>query len=303
MKAAALKWTEHALDGDAAKAPTEREAWTPLAAKYVSRSYMSETNGGGGIESGPRIDRHRAMTAGLPVGQPAPAVTLGQALVAEAASDIDALTQVPETTVLPWRSICQLIIMRQNGTRAYGTGWFAGPALLVTAGHCLIDPHSGAATAITVVPASNGRYPPPYNMWQATGMQANDRWTQEFNPAFDYGFISIGNPAVGQQLGWFGFAVVPDSKAINMMVNVAGYPNTGPTGTMWFDSGRIVAADPAFLSYLQQTEAGESGGPVFWYGQDQRIVVAVHAYHSPTGNRGLRVTEAMYRKVQELRGF
>jgi glutamyl endopeptidase len=140
-------------------------------------------------------------------------------------------------------------------------------------------------------------------MWQATGMQANDRWAKEFNPEFDYGFISIANPALGHQLGWFGFAVVPDNRAINMMVNVAGYPNTGPTGTMWFDSGRIFGADSAFFTYMQQTEAGESGGPVFWYGQDQRIVVAVHAYHSPAGNKGLRVTEAMYKKVQELRGF
>jgi V8-like Glu-specific endopeptidase len=87
------------------------------------------------------------------------------------------------------------------------------------------------------------------------------------------------------------------------MVNIAGYPADKPAGTMWFNSGRIVTADPAFLEYMLETEAGESGGPVFWYGGDQRVVVAVHAYHTGTGNKGLRVTAEMYQRIKQLRGF
>lgn len=303
MKSGGLKWVRHELAPATRHIKAEVEIWNPLDAKLVSRSYMTETNSGGGIEPGPKVNRRRAMTAGLPSGQAGSELSIREQLIAQASGGISTLTPVPETTVLPWRSICQLIISRQDGSRAYGTAWFAGPSLLVTAGHCLIDPQAGAATSIVVVPASNGTYPPPFNMWQAAGMEANDRWQREFNPQFDYGFISLSNPSLGEQLGWFGFAVVPDEKAINMLVNVAGYPNTQAAGSMWFDSGRIFAVDSAFLNYMQQTEAGESGGPVFWYGKDQRIVVAVHAYHSPAGNKGLRVTDAMYRKIQELRGF
>ncbi len=274
--------------------------WTPLQVPLVSRSYMTETHGGGRMEAVAGVNRRRAMTAGLPAGQPR--AKFG--LVAQDAAEIDLLAPVTETTTLPWRSICQLLITRQNNVQAYGTAWFAGPGLLVTAGHCILNNTGGGwASSITVVPASNGSYPPPFNMWNASGIEAHQHWVDGADPNFDYGFITLADTSIGQQLGWFGFAVLPDEKVVNMLINVAGYPANEPAGTMWFNTGRVFAADSAFLEYMQETEAGESGGPVFWYGQDQRVVVAVHAYHSTSGNKGLRITEEMYQRIVQLRGF
>jgi glutamyl endopeptidase len=225
-------------------------------------------------------------------------------MVAQGAIERDELTHVPETTSIPWRSICQLLITRQNNTKEYGTAWFAGPALLVTAGHCIISHQTGGwASSITVVPASNGIYLPPFNMWQASGIEAHPTWVDNADPSFDYGFISLAEPTIGQQLGWFGFSVLPDERVTNLMVNIAGYPVDKPRGTMWFNSGRVLAAEPAFLEYMLDTEAGESGAPVFWYRGDQRVVVAVHAYHTGTTNKGLRVTVEMYQRISQLRGF
>jgi glutamyl endopeptidase len=274
--------------------------WTPLRAELVSRGYMAETHGGGRMETVPTYGRRRAMTAGLPAGHPRAA----SGMVAQEAVEHDDLMQITDTTRVPWRSICQLLIARQNGGKAYGTGWFAGPALLVTAGHCIIDHQVGGwASSITVVPASNGSYPPPFNMWPAAGVEAHPSWANDADPRFDYGFISLADSSVGQQLGWFGFSVLPDDKVANLMVNIAGYPADKPAGTMWFNAGRVVGADSAYLEYMLETEAGESGGPVFWYDGDQRVVVATHAYHTGSGNKGLRVTAEMYQRIGQLRGF
>jgi V8-like Glu-specific endopeptidase len=278
----------------------EELLWTPLNAEMVCRSHMVETHGGGRIEAVPGFNRRRAITAGLPTGQ----VRDGSDMVAQGAIGGDDLTPVQDTTSIPWRSICQLLITRQNNTKEYGTAWFAGPALLVTAGHCIIaHQHGGWASSITVVPASNGTYPPPFSMWQASGIEAHPAWVKNGDPSFDYGFISLADPAIGQQLGWFGFSVLPDEKVTNLMVNIAGYPVDQPSGTMWFNSGRIITPEPAFLEYMLGTKAGQSGAPVFWYQGDQRLVVAVHAYHTGSGNKGLRVTAEMYQRIMELRGF
>jgi V8-like Glu-specific endopeptidase len=140
-------------------------------------------------------------------------------------------------------------------------------------------------------------------MFQATGIEAHPQWVNNGNPSFDYGFLSISDGVIGKQLGWFGLAVLQDDRVKNMMVNVAGYPATKPQGTMWFDSGRIVSAESAFLVYMMETQAGDSGGPVFWLGDNQRVVVALHAYHSATGNRGVRITAEMFQRISVLRGF
>src|SRR5262245_43568932 len=93
--------------------------WTPLHTSAVSRSYMTETNGGGSIEVVPGLNRPRAVTAGLAIGQP----TRASGMIPQGAAEQDQLVQVPDTTKIPWRSICQLLITRQDNSKEYGTAW------------------------------------------------------------------------------------------------------------------------------------------------------------------------------------
>src|SRR5882672_823815 len=44
---------------------------------------------------------------------------------------------VPEPTQSPWRHICALRIVSASGKEYVGTGWFAGPYTILTAGHCV----------------------------------------------------------------------------------------------------------------------------------------------------------------------
>jgi glutamyl endopeptidase len=212
---------------------------------------------------------------------------------------------VPDPSTVPWRSICWLIIKRENGAESLGTGWLAGPSLLVTAGHCLFDPENGGhASTVTAIPASNGTHA-PYGTWQGTHMETHPAWMASQDPRHDYGFLDLAvsqnGGQLGQQVGWFGFSVLEDDQIKNLLVNIAGYPANKASGTMWYNADRLVGGDTNFLNYMLETEAGESGGPVFWLGPNgQRIVVATHAYHTGTGNMGLRVTPEMYSEINRL---
>ncbi len=69
--------------------------------------------------------------------------------------------QVTNTAVQPWNINCQLVITFQDDTQAVGTGWFYGPRLVVTAGHCV---HEGAGgnyfKSVEVIPGMNGAVRP-----------------------------------------------------------------------------------------------------------------------------------------------
>src|SRR4051812_15241614 len=50
----------------------------------------------------------------------------------------DDRTRILETHLPPWRMICALEMETTFGS-FIGTGWFAGPKTLITAGHCVFD--------------------------------------------------------------------------------------------------------------------------------------------------------------------
>jgi hypothetical protein len=61
----------------------------------------------------------------------------------------------------PWRQICALRIVSQSNRTYVGTGWFIGPAVLATAGHCVfLQDDGGWARSIRVMPAKHGRHSP-----------------------------------------------------------------------------------------------------------------------------------------------
>ncbi|MDJ0391524.1 trypsin-like serine protease [Roseomonas sp. E05] len=284
---------------------TDQYGWTPLDLEHVSRSYMEETNGGGQVEPVPGFRSRRALTEGLSQGQPDPGRIGLRVLRPEVRFGTDERTEISETASIPWRSICHLMISGPDGRSLNGTGWLAGPDLVVTAGHCVSDARMGGkASQITVVPGSNGAYPPPYGTLDAVGATTLPGWETSQNQNFDVGFIKLPNKNVGQQLGWFGTAVIDDLNALKVIVNLAGYPDDKPLGTMWFNSGRIIKTDAHLFEYLLDTESGQSGSPVFWSGPNgQRIALGVHAYGDGRSNKALRITAEIYGYLQQLRGF
>lgn len=275
--------------------------WSPDREQRYRSSYMTETNGGGRVESVPGFDPARALTVGLPgaipsLRRPGP--------IPETVFESDRRVQVVSTELIPWRSICNLAIQYDQG-RSSGTAWFVGPGLLMTAGHCIYDHQhgGGAAKDIVIYPGRNGASTVGTPVRTAS-VWVHQGWIQTGNRELDYGFLSINETMLGQHLGYFGFVDIADTIIDTTVINVAGYPYDKPDGTLWFDSGRIVSQDQHFLYYQLDTEAGNSGGPVFWYGKNQeRIGFAIHTYGDTIANRGRRITAEIFDKIVELRGF
>jgi glutamyl endopeptidase len=181
---------------------------------------MIETNGGSSIEKVPGFNNLRPLTAGFdtarisgptvlasvpdggffsvsPYALEAPKLT-GSVYEAggkpEDVIGVDDRVMISDTSTTPWRCVCHLEITYDSGQVGFGTGWFAGPHTVITAGHCLYTRGSPARRAkqIRVVPGRNGTLA-PYGYVLATKFNWNKHWENATSDteaaAYDYGAI------------------------------------------------------------------------------------------------------------------
>ena len=195
--------------------------------------------------------------------------------------DTDRRKQILETELMPWRMICALEIESQSGGAFVGTGWFAGPRTVITAGHCVFDPVElgGWAKKITVVPGRNVDKK-PFASASSSSFSSTDRWQEAQDADFDYGVIHLSSD-LGAAVGSFSVGVLPDAALKDRMVNVSGYPfEPGEGKAQYFHANRVKALTGRRLFYDIDTMGGQSGSPVWAYeeGRDVPVVVAIHAY-------------------------
>lgn len=265
-------------------------------------SFMVETNGGGRVENVPGFNAAKALALGLKGGRVPPhlrSMRLGAAGELELARPQftfgdDDRTFIQDTTRVPWRCVCQLVMEGTDGREVLGTGWLAGPRTVLTAGHNLLSrepPHE--ASKVWVLPGRCGDAV-PYGFYSSTSFAVHPAWQQGFDRTSDIGVVWLDKP-IGDQLGWFGLAAHDDAMLRGLLVNNAGYPADKPLGTQWFNAGRIQEVRPKIISYGLDTEPGQSGSPIFYFdAQMRRIVVAAHVYGDAAENLGVRVTAALY---------
>jgi glutamyl endopeptidase len=195
--------------------------------------------------------------------------------------DTDRRKQILETELTPWRMICALEIESQSGAAFVGTGWFAGPRTVITAGHCVFDPVElgGWAKKITVIPGRNVDKK-PFQSASSSSFSSTDRWQESQDADFDYGVIHLSSD-LGASVGSFSVGVLPDTALKNRLVNVSGYPfEPGEGKAQYFHANRVKALTGRRLFYDIDTMGGQSGSPVWAYeeGSDVPVVVAIHAY-------------------------
>jgi len=202
----------------------------------------------------------------------------------------------------PWRRICLLDILWPNRAGERGTGFFVGPNMILSAGHCIFSHDNGGwADTITATPACDGDAQ-PYESHLAADMHTVNGWTQDRSDDFDYGAVVLADP-IGSKVGWFSLAAYADMDlAVTMLL--AGYPvDVHQQRTMW---SREIAIHPgsAFrVQYSAATSNGESGAPVFVKAPegnalDAGPVVALHTDGRPGQSSGTRVTEDMIKNVE-----
>jgi V8-like Glu-specific endopeptidase len=199
-------------------------------------------------------------------------------------SQVDRRARILDTESAPWRMICSLHI-RGRFRGFVGTGWFAGPRTIITAGHCVYGPELGGwATDITIFPARNGERQ-PLDQLVSKRFSTTDRWRTERNPDFDYAAIHLGPEAeaITRKTGWFSTAALNDAALDAQRVNVSGYPVDKGfaelTGSeQWFHAKQIVHATPRRIYYDVDTMGGQSGAPVWLESEEGPRVVGIHAY-------------------------
>ena len=205
----------------------------------------------------------------------------------------DDRVRIDPTSGIPWRWICQLIITRADGGQSRCTGWFIGPRTVMTSGHCVFSHASGGwARQIEVIPSMNGSLR-PFGAQVGTSFRSVRGWTRDRDQNYDYGAIILPNNALGNRVGWFGFASLSNGNLNNLLVNNSGYPGDKPFGTQWFNAGRITKVTDRMLEYMIDTAGGQSGSPIWRYSNGRRHAVSVHGYGG-CPNKAVRINRSVF---------
>jgi V8-like Glu-specific endopeptidase len=210
----------------------------------------------------------------------------------------DERIRVTDTEKYPWSAVASLLITARDSSQWIGTGWFISPRTLVTAGHCVyitnspVAARNGWVLSIQVLPGRNGTALPfgaatSSHFWTVRG------WSEKGNEQYDYGAIILPTP-LGETVGTFGFAVLPDADLLQKVVNITGYPGDKTPGTLWYDSRKTASVNPSKVFYEADTTGGQSGAPVYVVEETRRIGVAVHAYGGATTNSGTRISPPVF---------
>ncbi|CAA9303476.1 MAG: Glutamyl endopeptidase precursor, blaSE [uncultured Frankineae bacterium] len=211
--------------------------------------------------------------------------------------------QVQETARYPWSATASLLITTRDGAQWIGTGWFVSPRTLVTAGHCVYITGSGVpgrdgwVLSMQVLPGRNGTSL-PFGAVTASQFWTVRGWVDGGDENYDYGAIVLPSP-LGETVGTYGFAVLPDDELAGRVLNVAGYPGDQPPGTLWYGSRTVAALGPSKVHYDIDTAGGQSGAAVYVIEDGKRLGVAVHAYGGPTTNSGTRISPEVFRNLSD----
>ncbi len=209
---------------------------------------------------------------------------------------------VPPASASHWRRICSLEIDTGRGPFR-GTGWFAGPRTIVTAGHCVYrrQAFGGWARQIRVFPGRTQQQS-PYGPYLSTRFSCADGWLAGERVDADVGAIYL-DALVDPAIGSYAYSVADPRTLTDADVVISGYPEFGDR----FDNllsalGRVRAVFTRRLFYDTDTSVGQSGAPV-WLASDtpsEPVVIAIHTSDEeatpsglPESNSGTLITQTV----------
>ncbi len=219
---------------------------------------------------------------------------------------LDSRMRIQSTNLYPARATALITF-----TGGYCTGWFYGPNVVATAGHCVHTGGPGGSwrTNVRVWPGYNAGSA-PYGSYPAKWLASVVGWTNSSNEQYDYGVVKLSTN-VGNTVGWYGLWGWQVASLNNTPTVILGYPgDKSPSQSQWVgvDSVRVTQANQIF--YKNDTFGGMSGSAVWHdrpagslYCANGPCAYAIHAYglhgavpHSDH-NHGTRITQAVYNNL------
>lgn len=202
---------------------------------------------------------------------------------------------ISPTTAYPWRCLCSIRAVAPDGRWWSGTGWLAGPRLVITAGHVVFPHEIGTwPTSLWVTPGADGSRA-PFGSYPARSLRAHPTWLRQRDPRFDLGAILLApDQAPGLYVGTLGLAF-PNAELLHaILVNLAGYPADKPLHTLWYHARQILELTATHLYYDIDTMGGQSGSPVWFVHDGIPYVVGLHTTGDVTANSAIRLHEEIY---------
>ncbi|WGW05996.1 trypsin-like serine peptidase [Tropicibacter oceani] len=210
----------------------------------------------------------------------------------------DDRTQVTPTLDYVWRCICKLRITAADGSPWVGTGWLAGPRLVITAGHVVhIANRGGWVSEVEVIPGADGAAA-PFGAAVSRRFRTVRGWAEDQSGPHDYGAILLPPEAsFGDALGYFGVAALDDVDLGAAALHLSGYPADKPANTQWHHARSVGWTEPELLFYDIDTAGGQSGSPVWTVRDGVHYAVGVHRAGEATGNSAVRLTDPSYDNI------
>ena len=252
----------------------------------------------GTLSGGPTIADAKLLVRGKQATAYGSVQSLGQSLLTSS----DRRTEVTNPSISPWQMICLLKITAKDGSSFIGTGWIAGPRLVVTAGHCLYheDLLGGWADDVQVLPGHCDSL--PATTYKGLRFETSMEWRYKGDENLDIGAVFVAED-IGSIHGTFGVGTYPENFYRERLVNISGYPIDYYGDAQVHHANRIKTVTKSKLYYDVDTEQGQSGSPVWVYESDELnnpIVIGVHAHgagNTDDGNSGVRITHQVFQLI------
>ncbi len=204
--------------------------------------------------------------------------------------------QVSEVMSLPYRATCR-IKADVYGNELVGSGYLAGPKVVVTAAHCVMnmdDNDNLFADWVAYPGYNNGRsYNDVSSGWSKIYYSSN--WKSTHSPAYDWA-ICVLNSDIGNTTGWWGtYSYGSNSAMNNISVRLYGYPLDLARGALqYYSTGTISDTQNEYFYSSAKAIGGFSGGP-YARTSDNYVVGICHGYRDDNNNIsiGVRITQEM----------
>lgn len=217
-----------------------------------------------------------------------------------------------ERKLHPWIKICRLQVVGPVGSRIdipyIGTGWFAGPRTIITAGHVLYDSDwrgwdKSPAWAQSIDVGIGYHRSVSFAHMVATRFYVADAWkdfidrggsSEDSATQIDVGCIQL-DADLWSNSSFLTPFIAGGSNLEQQPVTASGYPDDRDNGeVMYTGSGAVSGVETATLYHTADTYGGESGSPLWLGGKDERQpkIVGIHTGgETNVKNWATRITE------------